>query len=97
MTPTLNPMPTMPALQTRATVALWGNTPALRLPFEMAQMLNFRTNDEVVLQVREHTLTVAKPQEPQEGTIEYLFKDYSGKKFNTKLKNPLSAAGKEKW
>jgi antitoxin component of MazEF toxin-antitoxin module len=65
-------------LQTKATVSMWGNSQALRIPVEMTRYLGISANDEVVLEVRENVLTVSKPSTPREGTIEYLFKDYSG-------------------
>ena len=55
------------------------------------------TNDEVVLELKEDVLTITKPSTPREGTIEYLFKDYSGGSFKTKLTNPLKPLGEEKW
>jgi hypothetical protein len=41
--------------------------------------------------------TIPKQKPPKKGTIEYLFKDYSGQSFKTKLINPIKPAGKEKW
>ena len=41
--------------------------------------------------------TISKPKTPKEGTIEYLFKNYSGQTFKTKLTNPNKPVGKEKW
>jgi len=41
--------------------------------------------------------TVSKPSTPREGTIEYLFKDYSGEFFKTELTNPVEPVGNEKW
>jgi len=91
-------------LQTRATVSLWGNSQALRLPVEMTRRLDIRADDEVVLELRDDTLTVSKPKAdvpgtktPREGTIEYLFKDYAGERFTTELSNPAEPAGEEKW
>ena len=76
---------------------MWGNSQALRLPIEMSRKLGIRANDEVVLELKEDVLTITKPSTPREGTIEYLFKDYSGMSFNTKLTNPLKPLGEEKW
>ena len=84
-------------LRTKATVSMWGNSQALRLPVEMTRQLGIRANDEVVLEIRENVLTVSKPATPREGTIEYLFKDYSGESFRTELTNPIESAGKEQW
>jgi len=84
-------------LQTKATVSMWGNSQALRLPIEMTRSLGISANDEVILEVRENILTVSKPSTPREGTIEYLFKDYSGESFKTELTNPVEPVGNEKW
>jgi antitoxin component of MazEF toxin-antitoxin module len=56
---------------------MWGNSQALRLPVEMTRRLGLSPNDEVVLEIKENVLTVSKSETPLEGTIEYLFKDYS--------------------
>ena len=84
-------------LRTKATISMWGNSQALRIPIEMTRKLGISANDEVVLEVIENILTISKPETPREGTIEYLFKDYSGEKFKTELTNPIEPAGKEKW
>ena len=84
-------------LQAKTTVSMWGNSQALRIPVEMTRELGIRANDEVVLEVRENVLTVSKPETPREGTIEYLFRDYSGECFRTELVNPVEPVGKEKW
>ena len=84
-------------LQTKATVSMWGNSQALRIPIEMARQLGIRANDEVMLEVRENILAVSKVETPQVGTIEYLFRDYSGESFTTVLENPIEPVGEEKW
>ena len=84
-------------LRTKATISMWGNSQALRIPVEMTRRLGIMANDEVILEVREDVLTVSKPITPREGTIEYLFKDYSGEIFKTELTNPLESLGEEKW
>jgi len=84
-------------LQSKATVSMWGNSQALRIPVEMTRYLGISPNDEVILEVRENVLTVSKLDTPREGTIEYLFKDYSGESFKTELTNPVEPVGKEKW
>ena len=76
---------------------MWGNSQALRIPVEMTRYLGISPNDEVVLEVRENVLTVSKISTPREGTIEYLFKDYSGESFKTELTNPAEPVGNEKW
>jgi antitoxin component of MazEF toxin-antitoxin module len=71
---------------------MWG-----RIPAEMTRQLGISANDEVVLEVKEHILTISKPETPREGTIEYLFKDYSGDCFTAELTNPIEPVGKEQW
>ena len=41
--------------------------------------------------------TVSEPITPREGTIEYLFKDYSEECFRTELTNPVEPVGREQW
>jgi len=84
-------------LRTKAKVSMWGNSQALRLPVEMSRQLGINTNDEVVLELKENVLTISKPSTPKKGTIEYLFKDYSGESFKTELTNPIEPVGEEKW
>jgi len=84
-------------LKTRATVSMWGNSQALRIPIEMTRSLGISANDEVILELKENILTISKPSTPREGTIEYLFKDYSGESFKTELINPIEPVGNEKW
>jgi antitoxin MazE len=87
-------------LQTTAVISQWGNSEAVRLPAEMIRQLGIQTNDEVVLQVTDDTLTLRKPSissMPRKGTIEYLFKDYSGESFQTEFVNPKEPVGEEQW
>ena len=84
-------------LRTKATVSMWGNSQALRLPIEMSRQLGINANDEVILELREKVLTISKPSTPRKGTIEYLFRDYSGESFKTELSNPVEPVGEEKW
>jgi hypothetical protein len=42
-------------------------------------------------------LAITKAPAPKKGTIEYLFKDYSGESFKTELVNPAKPVGKERW
>jgi antitoxin MazE len=84
-------------LRTKMTVSLWGDSQALRIPVEISRNLGIHPNDEVILEVREHVLIVSKPAVPREGTIEYLFKDYSGERFQSELSNPDIPVGEEKW
>jgi len=84
-------------LRTKATIAMWGDSQALRLPVEMTRLMGILPNDEVVLEMQENILTISRSGIPKEGTIEYLFKDYSGERFDTELVNPSYPVGEEKW
>ena len=84
-------------LQAKTTVSMWGNSQALRIPVEITRQMGILANDEVVLEVKDNILTVSKPATPRKGTIEYLFKDYSGECFKTELTNPIEPVGGEKW
>jgi antitoxin component of MazEF toxin-antitoxin module len=84
-------------LRAKTTISMWGSSQALWIPVEMTRRLGICVNDEVVLELREDVLTISKPETPQEGTIEYLFKDYSGESFKTELTNPIEPVGEEKW
>ncbi|GHU76398.1 hypothetical protein FACS189461_3930 [Spirochaetia bacterium] len=84
-------------LQAKTTVSMWGNSQALKIPAQMARQLGIHANDEVILEVRENILAVSKPETLRTGTIEYLFRDYSGESFKTELLNPVEPVGEEKW
>ena len=84
-------------LKRKAVVSMWGNSQALRIPVEFSRRLGIKVNDEVILELNNDVLTLVKPSTPREGTIEYLFKDYSGESFKTELSNPLKPVGNEKW
>ena len=85
-----------------ASIAKWGNSQAVRLPAEITRRLDLKTNDRVFLELEEDAdlgpkLIITKAPAPKKGTIEYLFKDYSGESFKTELVNPEEPVGKEQW
>jgi antitoxin MazE len=90
-------------INTTAVISKWGNSHGLRLPSEILRILGINANDRVFLEVEndsgsaEKKLVITKTPMPQKGTIEYLFKDYSGASFKTKLVNPTKPMGNEKW
>jgi antitoxin MazE len=89
-------------MNTTAVVSKWGNSQALRLPAEITRRLELHTNDRVFLELEadaDHSpkLTITKAPAPRKGTIEYLFKDYSGESFKTELVNPEEPVGEERW
>jgi len=46
---------------------------------------------------KNNKIIITKTPSPKKGTLEYLFKDYSGESFKTTLLNPITPAGNEKW
>jgi antitoxin MazE len=80
-----------------STIAKWGNSRALRIPAGVLRQLDLNDNDKVFLEVSKGKLIITKTPSPKKGSLEYLFRDYSGKSFKTKLVNPKEAAGNEQW
>jgi antitoxin MazE len=78
-------------------ISKWGNSQALRIPAEIIRRLRLKTNDRVFLEVENDKLMMTKAPMLKKGTIEYLFKDYSGESFKTELVNPEEPVGKEQW
>ena len=82
---------------TLAVIAKWGNSHAVRLPSKMVKALDIDCNDKVYLEFNEDRIIITKAPAPKKGTLEYLFKDYSGESFETTLINPAEPTGNEKW
>ena len=82
---------------TSAVITMWGNSHAVRLPAKMVKDLGLTCNDKVYLQTSKDKLIITKVPTPQKGTLEYLFKDYSGESFNTPLINPIKPMRNEQW
>ena len=80
-----------------AVITKWGNSHALRIPSRMMKEIGIETNDKVYLETSEDRIIITKIPSPKKGTLEYLFKDYSGESFNTTLVNPLEPVGNERW
>jgi antitoxin MazE len=72
---------------TSTIIAKWGNSHALRLPSKIVKTLGINCNDKVYLEANEDKIIITKAPVPRKGTLEYLFKDYSGETFKTKLIN----------
>jgi hypothetical protein len=64
-----------------AVIVKQGNSSPLRIPAEIIRRLGLDVQD----------------TGPQKGSLEYLFKDYSGKTFRTELINPQEPVGNERW
>jgi antitoxin MazE len=76
---------------------MWGNSHALRLPAKIMKTLGVNCNDKVYLEADKEKIIITKALTPKKGTLEYLFKDYSGESFKTGLINPLEPVGNEQW
>jgi len=82
---------------TSAIITKWGNSHALRLPLKILNEIGLDCNDKVYLETDNNKIIISKVPVPKKGTLEYLFKDYSGESFYTELINPIEPIGNEKW
>ena len=78
-------------------ITKWGNSHALRIPSKIIKSLGIENNDKVYLEADEDKIIITKAPVPQKGTLEYLFKDYTGESFKTAMTNPAKPEGNEKW
>ena len=82
---------------TAAVITKWGNSHALRIPSKIINEMGIVCNDKVYIETNDDKIIITKFPTPQKGTLEYLFKDYSGESFKTELINPIEPVGNEKW
>ena len=82
---------------TTTVITKWGNSHALRIPLKIVKAAGITCNDKVYLDISEDKINISKVPAPKKGTLEYLFKDYSGESFETPLVNPTEPLGNEKW
>ena len=80
-----------------AVVSMWGNSHALRLPSKIVKTLGINCNDKVYLETHDDRIIISKAPAPKKGTLEYLFRNYSGESFKTTLINPEKPVGNEQW
>jgi len=81
-----------------ATVSQWGNSKGIRMPVEVLKKAQINLNDKLYFEVDERNRVIlTKTATPKPGTLEHLFKDYSGGSFNSELVNLGEAVGNEKW
>jgi antitoxin MazE len=59
-----------------ATIGMWGNTQAIRLPKAYCEQLGLRAGDEVELSLENKRLVIEKPEERY--TIQNLIKNWNG-------------------
>ncbi len=77
----------------------WGNSKALRIPAQILKKAKLEIDDKVFFDIDEKTnkIIISKLPVPKEGTLEYLFRDYSGEIFNTEPSDLGESVGEEKW
>ena len=78
-------------------ISMWGNSHAIRLPSKMVKSFGVSSNDKVYLEALDDKIIITKAPAPQKGTLEYLFRNYSGESFKTTLVNPEEPVGNEQW
>lgn len=83
----------------RATVvSKWGNSKGIRVPAEVLKQAKVDINDKLFFEVDEkNRIILTKAPAPKKGTLEYLFKDYSGGSFTTELVDLGEPVGNERW
>jgi antitoxin MazE len=85
-------------MESAAVVSKWGNSKGIRMPAEVLSKAHVNLNDKLYIEVdSEDRIILTKAPAPKEGTLEYLFKDYTGGTFETKLVDLGEPAGNEKW
>jgi len=80
------------------TVSKWGNSKGVRVPAEILRKAQVDLNDMLYFDVDESgRIIMSKIPMPKEGTLEYLFKDYSAGSFKTELIDLGEPVGNEQW
>ena len=79
-------------------ISKWGNSLGIRIPAALLREVKMEVNDMVYIEADQGgRLVIDKKPAPKPGTIEYLFKDYSGEVFKTELIDLGDPVGDEKW
>ena len=85
-------------MDTTTTVSKWGNSKGVRVPSEILKKAHVDLNDKLFFDVDEYgRIIMSKVPVPKEGTLEYLFKDYSDASFKTELVDLGEPVGNEEW
>jgi len=85
-------------MQTATTVSQWGNNNVICVPVEILKRAQVELNDKLFFDVDENKrIILTKDLVPTHGTLEYLFKDYTGGAFQAELIDLGEAVGNEKW
>jgi antitoxin component of MazEF toxin-antitoxin module len=75
----------------------WEEGGALKIPPEVLGQAGFNPGDAVFLKIEDDGIIISKTDSPRGRTLEYLFKDYEGGSFQTRLVELGDPAGREKW
>ena len=79
-------------------ISQWGNSKGIRIPVEVLKKAQIDLNDKLFFEVDENKrIILTKTPTPKQGTLEYLFKDYDGDKFQAELVDLGESMGNEKW
>ena len=79
-------------------ITKWGNSLGIRIPAPVLRKAKLELNDFVYIDTdRSGRILIDKKPALKKGTLEYLFKDYSGEQFNTGLVDLGDPVGEEKW
>ena len=85
-------------MESTTTISRWGNSKGVRVPSEILKKAQVDLNDMLYFDVDEYgRIIMSKIPMPKEGTLEYLFKDYSGGSFKTELIDLGEPVGNEQW
>ena len=85
-------------MEATTTISKWGNSKGVRIPAEILKKAQVDLNDMLYFDVDESgRIIMSKIPMPKKGTLEYLFKDYSGDSFKTELIDLGEPAGNEQW
>ena len=85
-------------MQEATVVSQWGNSKGIRVPVEILRKAQIDLNDKLFFEVDEDKrIVLTRMPTPQRGTLEYLFKDYTGGAFQSEPIDLGEPMGNEKW
>ncbi|MCL2200567.1 MAG: AbrB/MazE/SpoVT family DNA-binding domain-containing protein [Oscillospiraceae bacterium] len=85
-------------MQEATVVSLEGNSTVIRVPVKILRKAQVDLNDKLFFEVDDDKrIILTKAPTPKQGTLEYLFKDYEGGRFQTELAPLGEPKGQEKW
>ena len=85
-------------MQETTVVSQWGNSKGIQMPVEVLKKAQIDLHDRLFFEVDENKrIILTRTPAPRQGTLEYLFKDYTEGKFQTELVDLGEAVGSEKW